>query len=416
MVKVKSVVLSTAAATIVAAAISGTLGLEAQTTPPRVQSTNVIRLGSFQVPQGIQSGGKANAGFEYGGTTLSYNPVRNSLFIAGHDWDQFLGEIGIPAFGETATVLQPLTDPTEGRMPSINPTDPNAKKIGGTLPWGNSLIVSGYSYYDGAGTQVLSHFMRPMNLSTKGQVIGPLRVGPLGAGFYSGYMGLIPSEWQAKLGGPALTGNAGIAIVSRTSYGPAAFAFDPSSMNPESAKPLVYYPQDHRTLGPWEGAGKYYTGSDWITGIVFPKGTSSVLFFGRHGGTFCYGYGTSDQSLSGRLASDGVAYCYDPEDGNKGVHGYPYSPFVWAYDANELASVRSGSKQAWDVVPYAGWVLNGIGPSVVGAAYDSATNRIYVSELRGNGVLPQIHVFSVTNATAGPVGPPPPANVRVIGP
>jgi hypothetical protein len=417
MVKRKTAVFSTA---VVAAAVIGTLGLGAQTTLPRVQNGNLTRLGTFYVPRDIHSGGQANAGFEYGGTAMSHNPARNSLFLVGHDWDQFLGEISIPAFGETAALLQPLVEPTEGRLTSVNPGDPNRELVGGTLPWGSNLIVSVYSYYDANGTQVVSHFVRPMNLATTGQVTGPIRVGPLGAGFYSGYMGLIPTEWQAKLGGPALTGNGGLGIISRTSYGPAAFAFDPSAMNSDGAKALVYYPSDHTTLGPWSGASQYYSGSDTINGIVLPKGTSSILFFGRHGGSFCYGTGTSDQSKAGQQVGDGSTYCYDPDNGSKGVHGYPYSSFVWAYDANDLAAVRTGAKQPWDVVPYAGWSLSGMGANVGGAAYDPATNRIYVSERGGDGDRPKIHVFTVTNATTGPsptpTGPPPPSNIRVIAP
>ena len=161
-----------------------------------------------------------------------------------------------------------------------------------------------------------------MSLSTAGQVTGPLRVGPLGAGFYSGYMGLIPAEWQAKFGGPALTGNADLGIISRTSYGPAASAFDPSNISGTGAQPLVYYPEAHQTLGPWGGANQFYGGADTMRGIVFPSGTSTVLFFGKHGGTFCYGVGTSNQSLDGKPSGNGVdPYCYDPDDGGKGVHG-----------------------------------------------------------------------------------------------
>lgn len=406
--------LRTALAAAVVAMAVGTFGLEAQTTLLRVQSANLIRLGVFNVPGGIQAGGKANQGFEYGGTALSYFPSRNSLFLAGHDWDQLVGEIRIPAFGGTATVLQELTDPTEGRRNTINPGDPNSKKIGGTLPWGSNLIVSAYSYYDGNGTQVLSHFVRPINLSIRGQTVGPLRVGSLGAGFYSGYMGLVPTEWQVKLGGPALTGNADLGVVSRTSFGPAVFAFNPSSISSTGAKPLVYYPQAHPTLGPWAGANPFYGGSDTMRGVVLPEGTSTVLFFGRHGATFCYGVGTADRNKAGRPAGDGVnLYCYDPADGGKGVHGYPYSPYVWAYDANELASVRAGSRRPWEVRPYAVWSLTGMGPEIGGAAYDPATNRIFISEMLGNGVLPVIHVFSVSKTTSGSPSPHAPTNVRI---
>lgn len=231
----------------------------------------------------------------------------------------------------------------------------------------------------------------------KGQTNGPLRVGPLGAGFYSGYMATVPAEWQAKLGGPALTGQADLSVISRTSYGPGVFAFDPANMNASGAKPLVYYPSDHPTLGPWDGANSLYSGADSVKGVVMPTGSSSVLFVGRHGSTFCYGPGTSDASLAGKPSGNGVdPWCYDPESTVKGTHGYPYAPQVWAYDANQLASVRAGQLQPWEVKPYAVWKLPGLsGYEIGGAAYDPATQRVYVSELFADGDQLLIHVFTV---------------------
>jgi hypothetical protein len=392
--------------------------VDAQSPPVRLTGAHLTRLGSFNVPTGIRSGGLANAGFEYGGSAISFNAGNNSLFIVGHVWDQFVGEISIPPVGGTATLLQGLTDATEGRLPSINPTDPNSKRIGGTLRWGNNLVVSAYSYYDGMATQVLSHFLVSPNLSTTGDVIGPLRVGELNAGLYSGYMGVIPSAWRVKLGGPALTGNSSLAIISRSSYGPAAFAFDPGNMSSTGARPLVYYPQDHQTLGAWNAAGPYWGGTDRITGIALPEGSSSLLFFGRHGSTFCYGPGTSDQSKEGQPTGvPGEVYCYDPTDSSKGVHGYPYAAQVWAYDADELYAVRRGTKQPWDVKPYAMWSLPGMSPTVdiSGAAYDPTTQRLYLSEkLATSEVLPVIHVFSISLDATVTTQPKAPSNLRVV--
>jgi hypothetical protein len=366
------------------------------------------------VPTGLRSGGSANAGFQFGGTALGFNPARNSLYITGHDWDQLTAEISIPALDGTATLLQPLVDATEGKANSVNPSSPNQKKIGGTLVSGSNLIVSVFDYYDGAGTQTLTHFIRPLNLSTRGQVTGPYRVGPLGGGFYSGYMGEIPAAWQGPLGGKALTGNANIPITGRTSLGPAAAAFDPANMNASGARALVYYPLDHPTLGVWDQANPLYSGTDSMKGVVFPAGTNSVLFFGRHGTTFCYGPGTADPSLAGKPSPSGDRWCYDPEAvDSKGTHGYPYLPQVWAYDANDLATVRAGQKQPWEVKPYAVWRLAGVnGYQLGGAAYDPATGRIYVSEMFGNGENPLIHVFNVSGAAAA-VPPKPPTNVRI---
>ena len=97
-----------------------------------------------------------------------------------------------------------------------------------------------------------------------------------------------------------------------------------------------------------------------VRGVVFPEGTRSVLFFGRHGGFgaspglpggggFCYGFGTADPALVGTFPpGEADHYRYDPEDGSKGVHGYPYRYYVWAHDANDLAAVAAHRKRAVD--------------------------------------------------------------------
>src|SRR5262249_50411706 len=149
-----------------------------------------------RVPGGLHSGGLANAGFEYGGTAIGYNATNDSLFMVGHTWDQFAGEISTPPAVAgpvrslaTAALLQALTDPLEGQRAAVNPTDPNSKLIGTVLPVGDSLIISDYSYYDGLATQSTSHFRRPRTLALP-TLEGPFRVGAIPPGFVSGYMGV----------------------------------------------------------------------------------------------------------------------------------------------------------------------------------------------------------------------------------
>jgi hypothetical protein len=84
----------------------------------------------------------------------------------------------------------------------------------------------------------------------------------------------------------------------------------------------------------------------------------------------------------------------------KGAHAYPYTYFIWAYDANDLAAVKRGEKQPWDVVPYAGWSLTlpftgDFMQRIEGATYDPTTNRIFLTQAHGDGDLPIVHVFDV---------------------
>ena len=381
---------------------------------PRVQQGNLVYQGAFLVPRGSTT----QTSFSYGGTALAYNSARKSLFMVGHDWHQRSAEISIPtiinstSLGSlnTASLLQSFADATEGKLNQINPNDPNSKKVGGQLVYNNKLYISGYSYYDGASTQASSHFARPVSLSTTGQVAGPVRVGSQYPGFVSGYMTQIPSEWQSLFGGPALTGNCCLAIVSVQSSGPAASVFNPGNVgasNPVPATPVVGYPYSH-PLGDWGSTNPYFNGTTQITGIVFPSGTRSVLFFGRHGvGTFCYGTGTE---------------CNDPADNAKGTHAYPYKYQVWAYDANDLVAVKNGTKQQWEVRPYAMWNFNlpfektNDYHKLGGAAYEPSTGLIYVAQgCADTDCNPIVHAFRVNIGTvsADTMAPSPPTALRV---
>jgi hypothetical protein len=396
------------ALTLTLAALAGPAA--AQSTAPLLQKANLVYQGAFRVPQGSSD----QTTFNYGGTALSYNAANNSLYMVGHDWYQLSAEISIPPLVNstslgalnTATILQPFADAVEGKLASVNPGDPNSKKIGGHLVYQGKLYVTGYSYYDGNGSQSTSHFVRPVSLSTTGQLQGPFKVGNQYPGFVHGYMTLVPPEWQASLGGPALTGDCCLSITSVQSNGPAVSVFDPSkigTVNPAPATPLVGYPYPN-ILGPGEASqNTLFNLATKITGVVFPVGTRSVLFFGRQGiGPYCYGEG---------------AICLDLADAAKGTHAYPYVYQVWAYDANDLLAVKNGTKAQYSIKPYATWTFNlpfessGDQHLLGGAGYDPQTNMIYLSQrCEDANCAPVIHAFKVNGSLAVPL---PPANVQV---
>ena len=374
---------------------------------PRLTSSSLRYEGAFRLPS-PQSDQKTS---DYGGTSLAYDPARRSLFVVGHDWYQLTAEVTIPPAGRSATVAglpragyrQPFADATSGKLDA---TGGDNNKIGGQLVYRGRLVGSVYVYYDAAGQQVVSHWLRPTTQLTGPPARGLYRVGDLGAGMVSGFMALVPKAWRSPLGGPVLTGNCCIPIISRTSFGPAAFAFDPGRLGSGSATrdvPLVYYPQAHPTLGPWNATwdpahGIFFGGGTSIRGMVFPRASRSVLFFGTQGtGTFCYGEGTDQQRLAGQPTPDGTTWCYDPDDSSKGTHAYPYVAEVWAYDAGDLAAVRQGRLAPWQVKPYATWQLQLPFDSgrVGGAAYDPAAGVIYVSQQYADGPAPVIHVFKL---------------------
>ncbi len=298
-------------------------------------------------------------------------------------------EITIPDYGGTATFVQPLSPSLESKIGLIGDDHGIGRNIGGQLVYKDRLYISAFVYYDSPPSAKASLFSRPLDLHRTGDVAGPATVGDMDPGFTSGYMATVPGAWQAALGGSAVIGNCCLSIISRTSFGPALFAFNPEQ--PKTARPLVYYDESHQTLGRYGDAQvrPIFNGTTRITGVALPEETASALFFGSTGtGKWCYGTGSD---------------CADPMDReSKGDHAFPYRAYVWAYDLAALASVRSGAKRPWDVKPYATWELdwNGVWNNFGsgGAAYDPETQRIFVLQVGGAPGGPLIHVYHLALA------------------
>lgn len=374
-----------------------------------VTAQDLTYFGSFR----LSNGGTDLTTFAYGGGAFAFNPAKGTLFGVGHAWYQRVAEITIPAIRQSttlgglaqATFVQPFTDILAGKLELIGP---NSKMVGGLLPTAADLIATGFLYYDGIGQQTESHFRTSLNFSTIApeNVTGPLQVGNTQAGWVSGYMAPIPPEWQAALGGDTLTGQCCIPIISRTSFGPSVSvitAADIGTRAPVPATRVLGYPQANPTLGDWASSGQLFNGTTAIGGVVFPGGTRSLLFFGRRGkGPFCYGEGTSAQPVG--VDAYGNPRCYDPTNASKGNHAYPYESFVWAYDVLDLIAVKQGTKQMYQVQPYATWPIalpfsaevGGVGEHLItGVAYDAATRRIFLAAGYADGPQPLMHVLQV---------------------
>jgi hypothetical protein len=403
--------------------------LAATGTEPLLQQSDLKYQGAFRLPAGTSN----QTTFAYGGSGLTYNPANNSLFMLGHVWFLRSAEVNIPAVINstnlnalaTATLLQPFADVSDGNLPSVGS---GKVYVGGQMVYGNRLIGSAYTQDD--TSQVASHFTSQLDLSLTIDFQGFYQVGSVGPRFVSGYMTQIPQEWQSSFGGPAITGGCcnppelGATNISGMSWGPSAFVFDPDDLgvsSPVLATPLVYYDENHPTLGTWGNttvANPAFNLMTHVTGAVFPRGTRTVLFFGSTGtGVPCIGNGTNDPALDHQIV-DGTVQCYDPleVDGGTGPHAYPYAYQVWAYDVQDLLAARNGQDNPWDIAPYGIWTLtlpfDGTRREMRGATYDSLTNRIYISQSRGdlNG-MPLIHVFKVE--VDGLITPSPPTGLRL---
>ncbi len=305
-------------------------------TDPLLQQSDLTYMGAFRVPQT----GSSCASFQYGGRSVAFNPVNNSLFLTGSTACDEVAEISIPtpicldgggnavscatytpptnATGSlgnlnTAAVLQNFADITEGNSYNIcqnSNCSGNGTVNTGLLVYNGELIGDTKAYYDALDKQIYSHFTNSTNLLTNSfSGYYELNTG-LFAGLSPGPMTVIPAAYQSQLGGKVLTGQGpGTGIVTTLSYGPCAIAFDPANMVPSNlpsktvpATVLAYYNAPHPLPGgQWAGdqaANPYTSPADSIGGVVFPDGTRSVLYFGVHGkastdGYACYGAGTS---------------------------------------------------------------------------------------------------------------------------
>ncbi len=212
-----------------------------------LQQNNLVYLGSFRVPDLSNPNDGSPSSFDYCACVMTFDPNGNggagSLFIVGHGQGQMVAEISIPSIVNIAgsgnvnllnmaTYLQPFSDKIGAYNGAAKNTYPGGTVVvGGLMVSGNTLYESFYFYYDGIGGQAKSHFVMTKNLSTN-DANGPYEVkGPPGAtsgGFTGGWIIPIPQNLQASLGGTHITGLCCVGIVSRTSYGPSAFVFNPN--------------------------------------------------------------------------------------------------------------------------------------------------------------------------------------------
>jgi hypothetical protein len=362
---------------------------------PLIDVSDLRYSGAFALPLGGKEG-------------LAFNPANNSLYVVCSKAQ--VAEVDIPEPIKStdkgslniAAVRQNCADITEG---NFNPQNiVNGMILGGLLVDNDRLVGAEWAYYDGEYKQTLSHFYHSKTVSQTGTYRGHYQLNAPHAAYVGGYMAPIPPEWQASLGGKALTGHCCTSIISQQSMGPSAFAFNPDDLgnkDPVPASPLVYYSLSHPTLGGYATSGPpnpVYCISTLITGVVFPNGTRSVIFFGSTGlGEPCYGEGGSNGK------------CFDPVDPYKGTHAYPYAYYIWMYDVNDFVAVYKKKKKPWDVRPYYHGVLDlPFTPAksrqqLNGAAFDPATGRIYVSQ--DDAMVVHVYELQVSDGT-GMIWPP----------
>ncbi|TSC70182.1 MAG: hypothetical protein CEO12_497, partial [Parcubacteria group bacterium Gr01-1014_46] len=163
------------------------------TSQPLVQANDVVYLGIIKIPSG-QGLGIGPNGLGVEGNKLYYGCYGGSQ-PAG------VAVLTLPAnIGGTATLDTPCAN-----LPNLNQVHKGGTYTdivpGGILPYGGRVIVTGWTYYDGSGGQVKSHWVGNNTTS----INGPYTMEVSDVGMFSegaltwyretmvaGYMGLIP--------------------------------------------------------------------------------------------------------------------------------------------------------------------------------------------------------------------------------
>ncbi len=362
-----------------------------------ITKKNFRYLGAFRVPKGEygQSSFANNIDVSFQYQPLAYNPDNNSLFLAQRTnaptSAKGIGEISIPEIInpalvdfdisrlETATVLQDVADISKGtfdkmKIGGLTPSEDARAQLGGLFVYNKKLYGTVWGYYD-ASTEnsSRSHWTANIDWSKGYDFSGLHTVGnPPGGmmvstgGIVGGYIGEIPDKYKEAFGFTLVTGRVGEPIISRSSYGPTLWGFDPASFNgdePARAEMWIGYTSEHQTLGTYsDSPSLYYTRGTTVQSVIWPAKGDTVLFFGVHGLGLqydstgmpvanedgkCTGPGTSSREeaktnswlksnspdkykcgytvMSSAMIVSGDSCCFDPEDPSRKEHELPYS-------------------------------------------------------------------------------------------
>ena len=270
---------------------------------PLLQPDAFIYEGAFRLPAdefGVSS-------LNYSEGPIALNPENGSLFIVGHSHHQAIAEFKIPALVQSDR-LEDLNRADAPLQPFYGLLDRTANnqsldRIGGMLlldtSGGKSLMVNAYEYYDAPGDNTHTSLIVEEAAQLGVSAVEGFYTFEGGAGHTSGWMSPIPAIWQPVLGGTHLTGqSSGIPIISRTSVGPSAFSFTPSTLTNasqmiETTRLLDFSLNQplHADLENTSASNKLWTHlSRAVYGVIIPEGRTylTVGYSGGHESGVCY--------------------------------------------------------------------------------------------------------------------------------
>jgi len=399
---------------------------EEETTPTEVVSTGLIQpsdfvyRGAFRMPDGSNG-----TSWEWGGDALTYYPggdiggssdgYTGSLYGVGHDHQQYISEISIPA---------PVISPSKN-LNDLN----TAETLQGFRDIKNGMFADedeivrvGIEYLPKQGSQTTdklyfswgehfqdyeaSHMWTELNLSS------PASAGEWYLDDYrnfstNDYIFSIPESW-ASLNTPGeLLATGRFRDGGQGGQGPNLFAFGPwNDGNPPAngthlnSTPMLLYSSSY-----WEDPtdykiNNYHHSDEWSGGAWLTKGSeSAVIFVGTKGlGDGWYGFS------NGVVWPDNPPYPEVPADGDRGWWSSQFEGQIIFYNPDDLASVVRGEMEAYEPQPYATMnidsYLYNVNSSqqkqhIRSVSFDRDRGLLYVLEPLVDEDKPIIHVWQI---------------------
>lgn len=353
---------------------------------PLFDITQLSYEGAFRID--ASENGVSNINYSQG--PLAYNYENHSIFIVSHAHEQAIAEYAIPeivkseVLSELAMAEVPLQVFSGVLQRTPDGNQENIDRIGGLLYVNHGgqakLIINGYEYYDAPGDNSQTTMIINDANALETSMTSGFHTFDGGAGHTSGWLSPIPDYWQEILGGTHITGqSSGIPIISRTSVGPSAFAFDiQDALNANdriATTPLLDFSLEnplHADLANESKTNLIWTHLSRANyGFIVP-GTRTYLTIGNSGGYesgVCYKCTQDDGNLCGGYCPTQAADRYQ---------------FYWLWDMNDLVAVKEGRLLPYNVRPYDYGEFNtpfqaGGMKAIGGGSFDPATGNLYLS-------------------------------------
>jgi len=377
-----------------------------------IQPADLAYLGAFRLPDdapdeiGWMWSNWSSAliycpGGDPGGESDGYP---GSLFGAGHDWNQYVSEISIPAPVNsaaknltelnTANTLQPFADIRGGlfgdmEMPRVGLAylPPQGEQTTG------KLYFAWAPHLDEGATNP-SHGWCELDLSHP-QSAGAWRVDDYWNYVTGDYLFDIPQDWADAYTPGQYLATGRYRDGGQGAQGPSLFAIAPwAEGNPPPAgstlpaTPLLLYGNAYEENPPT--MDNYHHSDEWTGGVwLTAGGKSAVVFVGTKGTGNCW-YGNPEGP------------CLDCED--RGWWSAGFAGQIIFYDPADLAAVAQGTLEPWAPQPYAVLDIDDVLYHItstqqkhhVGAmAFDRARGWLYVLEPLADDDRPLVHVWRV---------------------